>query len=295
MALRTLCEYTKKYMSGYLKFRCAPFLHSGFLIVLQKFRCAPFLHSGFFIVNIVKNIIDTYWHRIYGCFAAKKDISDKPLRRKSYHEKYEMSLRDWLIYHQKDIVIKQVTWMGTPIFKNVLDAWIYQEIIYEIQPDVIIEIGSGYGGSTKYFANLLDIIDKGKVISIDIDRSLYHVEHKRITALTGSSSDPEIIATVAQACENKTVLLIQDGDHRRQQVSEDLENYSKLISLNSYFIVEDGIVDLFHHGDSLGFQEDGPLAAVEEFLKHHPEFMIDSTRERYLITYNPKGFLKRIS
>jgi len=91
---------------------------------------------------------------------AGNKISDKPLRRKSYHEKYKMSLRDWLIYHQKEIVIKQVTWMGTPIFKNVLDAWIYQEIIYEIQPDVIVEIGSGYGGSTKYFANLLDILDK---------------------------------------------------------------------------------------------------------------------------------------
>jgi len=226
---------------------------------------------------------------------AGNKISDKPLRRKSYHEKYKMSLRDWLIYHQKEIVIKQVTWMGTPIFKNVLDAWIYQEIIYEIQPDVIVEIGSGYGGSTKYFAHLLDIIDKGKVISIDKDRSIYHAEHKRITTLTGSSSDAEIIAKVAEACDNKTVLLIQDGDHSRQQVSEDLENYSKFISLNSYFIVEDGIVDLFHYGDSLGFEEDGPLAAVEEFLEHHPEFEIDSVRERYLLTYNPKGFLKRIA
>jgi len=228
---------------------------------------------------------------------AGNEISDKPLRRKSYHEKYKMSLRDWLIYHQKEIVIKQVTWMGTPIFKNVLDAWIYQEIIYEIQPDVIVEIGSGYGGSTKYFANLLDILNKGKVISIDKDRSIYNVEHKRVTALTGSSSDPEIVAKVAEACDNKAALLIQDGDHSRQQVSEDLENYSKFISLNSYFIVEDGIVDLFHYGDSLGFEEeeDGPLAAVEEFLEHHPEFEIDSVRERYLLTYNPKGFLKRIA
>lgn len=246
------------------------------------------------LLNLMKNIINTYFRRICDMFSGNK-ISDKPLRRKTYHEKYEMSLRDWLIFHQKEIVIKQVTWMGTPIFKNVLDAWIYQEIIYEIQPDLIIEIGSGYGGSTKYFADLLDMLDKGKVISIDKDRSIYHVEHKRITALTGSSSDPEIIARVAEASENKTVLLIQDGDHSRRQVSEDLENYSKFISPNSYFIVEDGIVDLFHYGDSLGFQEEGPLVAVEEFLKHHPEFEIDPVRERYLLTYNPKGFLKRIS
>ena len=58
---------------------------------------------------------------------------------------------------------------------------------------------------------------------------------------------------------------------------------------------EDGIVDLYHHGDSLGFEEKGPLAAIEEFLTHNSHFVIDSSRERYLLTYNPKGFLKRIS
>lgn len=242
----------------------------------------------------MREIIKKYCSQIYGPFRKGK-ISAKPLRRKSYQKRFEMSLRQWLIYHQREIVFNQVTWMGTPTLKNILDAWIYQEIIYEIQPDVIVEIGSKYGGSTKYFANLLDIVGKGMVISIDIDRSVYNLDHKRVKVLTGNSSDPKIISEVANLCQGKTVLVIQDGDHRRKQALEDLENYSKFVSLNSYFIMEDGIVDLFHHGDGLGYQDKGPLAAIEEFLSRNSHFVIDSTRERYILTYNPKGFLKRIS
>jgi len=248
------------------------------------------------IKHQVKKIIKKYWDRFL-ITLIKKSVSEEPLRRKSYQQKYEMSLREWLIYHQKEIVFDRVTWMGTKTWKNILDLWIYQEIIYEIQPDVIVEIGSRYGGSTKYFANLSDLLNKGTVISIDTDRSVYDLEHKRVITLTGTSSDPGIISQVAELCRDKIALVIQDGDHSRKQVLEDLENYSEFVSLNSYFIVEDGIVDLFHYGDGLGFQEDtpGPLAAVEEFLEHHPQFIVDSERERYLLTYNPKGFLKRIS
>jgi len=225
-----------------------------------------------------------------------RKISDqKPLRRPYYEDQYNMTLRDWLIYHQNDIVFDQVKWMGSPALKNVLDAWIYQEILYEVQPDVLIEIGSRYGGSTKYFADIMGILGKGEVLSIDMDRSVYELEHERVTALTGNSSNPEILSAVKERCKNKTVMVIQDGDHRMHQVLEDLKDYSKFVSINSYFIIEDGIVDLFHHGDSLGFEEKGPLAAIEEFLSYNSHFVIDSSRERYILTYNPKGFLKRIS
>lgn len=206
-----------------------------------------------------------------------------------------MSLRQWLIRHQKEIVFDKVTWMGTPIMKNILDAWIYQEIIYEVKPDVIIEIGSKYGGSTRYLANLLDLLDNGIIISIDIDRSLYALEHDRVKVLTGRSSDPAILDEVDKLSRDKSVMVIQDGDHSKRQVLEDLENYSAFVSINSYFIVEDGIVDLFHSGDGLGFDREGPLKATEEFLSGHSDFICDSSRERYLLTYNPKGFLKRIS
>jgi len=244
--------------------------------------------------NLENFIMKKIWDQIYEPFR-RRIISLKPLRRKSYQKKFKMSLRQWLIYHQDKIVFDQVSWMGTPVLKNPLDAWIYQEIIHEVKPDIIIEIGSKFGGGTKYLANLLDIIDKGMVISIDIDRSEYNLSHKRVEELTGNSSDPIIISRVASLCRGKTALVIQDGGHSRKQALEDLENYSQFVSINSYFIMEDGIVDLFHDGDGLGFQEDGPLTAVEEFLSRNSHFEIDHSRERYILTYNPNSFLRRIS
>lgn len=212
-----------------------------------------------------------------------------------YERRFAMTLREWLLYHQKEIVYDQMTWMGTRIWKNPLDIWVYQEILHEVKPDVLIEIGSRYGGSTRFFADMLTLMNHGRVVSIDLDRSEYDLEHPRVTALTGRSSDPEILDAVDAACRGKRVMVIQDGDHRKHQVLEDLDLYARYVSVNSYFIIEDGIVDLFDSGETLGFDQEGPLAAVEAFLCRHPEFAVDSKRERYLLTYNPKGFLKRIA
>jgi len=213
---------------------------------------------------------------------------------KEYSALFGMSLKQWFLYQQRNIIFDKCHWMGVRAIKNPLDAWIYQEIIYGVKPDVIIEIGSAEGGSTLYFANLLDLLGKGIVISIDIDRTKYHIEHGRITIITGDSSSPETISKVSNLCKDKYVLVIHDGDHRKENVLKDLRSYSTFVSVNSYFIVEDGIADLFQAGDGIGMFEDGPLKATEEFLTENHNFIVDKECERYILTYNPKGFLKRI-
>jgi cephalosporin hydroxylase len=184
--------------------------------------------------------------------------------------------------------------MGLPAYKNPMDAWIYQEILHEVRPQVLVEIGSAEGGTTLYFAHLMDLLGEGTVVSIDVDRSRFRARHPRIQVITGDSSSPEVVGRVREVAAGKSVLVIQDGDHRKAPVLADLEAYAPLVTPGSYLIVEDGIIDLFDPGDSIGTVEEGPLAAVEEFLAGHPEFAIDGARERYLLTYNPKGFLRRV-
>ncbi|MEA2627346.1 MAG: hypothetical protein QOD06_3391 [Candidatus Binatota bacterium] len=185
--------------------------------------------------------------------------------------------------------------MGVPAFKNPLDAWILQEIVHEVRPGAIVEIGSAAGGSTLYLAHLLDLLGRGRVISVDLDRARFQARHPRIVEVTGDSGAPETRARVAALCEERPVMVVHDGDHRREPLLADLESYAPLVSVGSYLIVEDGVIDLFEAGDGIGTRDQGPLFAIEEFLGRHPEFVVDEDRERYLVTYNPRGYLKRVS
>jgi len=217
----------------------------------------------------------------------------RPTRRE-YRRLRKMSLRQWLIYEHNEIESSRCHWMGVPAIKNPLDAWVYQEIIYKVRPDVIVEIGSRAGGSTLFLAQLLHLLGNGIVISVDVDRKPFRAEHERIVPITGDSSAPEVVAKVSAFCQGKVTLVLQDGDHSREGVLKDLRAYSKLVSVNSYFIVEDGIIDLFRPGDGIGDYDEGPLPAIHEFLAQNPDFVIDYEQERYILTSNPTGFLRRV-
>lgn len=220
----------------------------------------------------------------------------RPVLKPEFRGQFGLTVPEWLYYHHRELIKKkQVSWMGVPTLKSALDAWIYQEILHEVRPDVVVEIGSWAGGSTLYFAHLLDLLDHGQVVSVDIDRTHYQVKHPRITEVTGDSGSPEVVARVARLCEGKSGLVVHDGAHSRQRVGRDLQAYSAFVSVGSYLIVEDGISDVFVPGKGIGKGKEGPLPAVEEFLRTRPDFVADRSRERYLITYNPRGYLKRVA
>ena len=181
--------------------------------------------------------------------------------------------------------------MGRSAKKLPLDAWIYQEIIHEVQPDVIIEIGNYYGGSTLFLANMLDLENKGKVLAIDLDHSPIDFEHKRINWITGDVNSQEIISTVGSLLKpDDKVIIIEDSSHTFDNTLEVLRNYCRFVSVGSYFIVEDGVCKYpFIDGP-----KPGPYEATHEFLKNHQEFIVDKSKEKFVLTYNPSGYLKKI-
>lgn len=217
----------------------------------------------------------------------------RPMRA-DYRKRWDRGLRRWLIRYQTEVAFDRVTWMGVPARKNVLDAWVYQQIIHEVRPEIIIEIGNAEGGSTRYLANLLDLVGKGEVFAVDIDHSIFRGHHPRITLVTGDSLAPETLARVEELARDRQGLVIHDGDHSREHVLGDLRAYAKFVRQGSYFIVEDTIIDLFRAGDGLG-SVNGPLGAVEQFLCEDARFQVDKDREYFLLTYNPRGYLKRVA
>lgn len=217
----------------------------------------------------------------------------KPMR-KEYRARWNHGLRSWIRRYQTEIVFSKVSWMGVTARKMVLDAWVYQQMIYELRPEIIIEIGNAEGGSTKFLANMLDLVGAGEVIAVDIDHSIFEGRHPRVTLVTGDSSSPEVLARVGELARGRQGLVIHDGDHSHPHVLKDLRAYAQFVRVGSYFIVEDTIADLFRAGDGIG-NVNGPLCAVEEFVREDSRFQIDPSREQFVLTFNPRGFLKRIA
>lgn len=182
-------------------------------------------------------------------------------------------------------------WCGATILKYPTDLVMYQEIIYETKPDLIIECGTSEGGSTLFMAHLLDIIGNGKIVSIDIyDKNC--PKHDRITYLIGKSTSKENIKFVENLLkDNKKVMVILDSDHDKKNVLKELEIYSRMVSKGCYLIVDD--TNLNGHPINKNFGA-GPYEAVEEFMKNNNDFIIDKSKERMLLTGNPNGFLRKV-
>lgn len=191
----------------------------------------------------------------------------------------------------QDRIMNKTSYFGIKTLKNPFDYWIYKEIIFKNKPDIIIEIGNHSGGSTLALAHLCELIGKGRIIGIDIDHErvpVYVKKNKRIKFITGDACDV-FYQVKMKVKKNDKVLIIEDSSHTYENTLNILRLYSELIKPGGYFIIEDGIC---HHGFDHG-PKPGPYEAVEAFLDKNPDFYLDREKESFLITWNPKGYLKR--
>jgi cephalosporin hydroxylase len=188
-------------------------------------------------------------------------------------------------------VWKDTYWLGVRTQKCPLDLWIYQEILQETRPDLILETGTAHGGSALYLASVCDLLGRGEVVTVDIHPIEGRPEHDRITYLAGSSTADEIVSELERLVKDSVeVLIILDSDHSRDHVLDELRIYNRWVSPGSYLIVEDTNVNghpaMPEHGP-------GPMEALEAFLAENDEFEIDAAREKFFLTFNPRGFLRK--
>lgn len=193
------------------------------------------------------------------------------------------------LYYNSCVWANNTRWMSCSVQKCPLDLWVYQEILFETRPDFIIETGSGYGGSALFMAHMCDILGKGKIISVDI-KDIPRPTHDRITYLTGSSIDSSILNRIKDLAGDRAMVIL-DSDHTKDHVLKELKIYEPFVEVGSYLIVEDTNVNghpvCLDHGP-------GPFEAVTEFLLLNKKFQIDVSCERFMMTQNPGGYLKRM-
>jgi cephalosporin hydroxylase len=214
------------------------------------------------------------------------DSPPTPLVKKAIVDQFHR-----LYYHDRG-TWRDTYWLGTHIWKCPLDLWLYQEMLYEVRPALIIETGTAFGGSASYLAHLCDIIGKGAIVSIDVTGDDDRPKHERVTYIHGSSTAPEVVAEVTGRIEaGEPVMVILDSDHSENHVYNELNVYADLVTVGSYLIVEDTNVNghpaFPEHGP-------GPMEALDRFLAERSDFEIDETKHKFHMTFNPRGVLRKV-
>jgi cephalosporin hydroxylase len=236
-------------------------------------------------------------------------INDRVLRIESNCENKELqdAAEKFNTASNKALYSYNFSWMGRPIIQYPQDMIAMQEIIWNVKPDLIIETGIAHGGSLIYYASLLELIGNGQVLGIDIDIREHnrreiekHPMIKRIKMIQGSSIDETTVAEVRKHAEGKKrVIVCLDSNHTHDHVLSELEFYAPFVSLGSYIVVFDTIVEYLPEGYFSQKRPWGignnPKTSVDAFLEKNQNFEIDrSIDNKLLISVAPGGYLKRI-
>lgn len=214
------------------------------------------------------------------------------------------------------------SWLSRPIIQYPQDVVAMQEIIWAVRPDLIVETGIAHGGSLILSASMLALLDtceaiergatldpavsNRRVLGIDIDIRQHnrdaiaaHPLASRIEMIEGSSIAPDVIARVKElAGQYSRILVCLDSNHTHDHVLAELNAYAPLVSVGSYCVVFDTVVEQLPaslYPDRHWGPGNSPKSAAETYLAAHPEFEIDtSIDERLLVSVAPGGYLRRI-
>ena len=224
---------------------------------------------------------------------------------------FEILSSAWLQAGWEAKHVYSFSWLGRPIIQLPDDIIRIQELIYEIQPDVIVETGVAHGGSLVMYASLCTAIGKGRVIGIDVEIRPHNrkalEEHRLkplITLIENDSTDPECINAVSSCIgSNESVLVILDSNHSKDHVLKELNSYSKFVSKGSYIVACDGIMKEVCglSRTSADWDWNNPISAVDEFLLHNQDFQLTEPKWPFnesslskRVTYWPNAYLRKL-
>ncbi len=211
---------------------------------------------------------------------------------------------DFVVESDKYAYGYQWQWLGMPIIQLPQDILLTQEIIWECRPDVIIETGIAWGGSVVFYASLMQLYGKGKVMAVDLN--LYeHVAEQimsfpfshRINLYKGSSTAPDVFQKIkAHVDPGQSVMVLLDSNHTHQHVLDELRLYAPLVTKGQFLIVSDTVVEDIPpqtHRERPWGPGNNPKTALRAYMKECDRFEIDKyANEKSLLTYSPDGYCR---
>jgi cephalosporin hydroxylase len=205
------------------------------------------------------------------------------------------------------------TWLGRPVIQLPEDLLRMQELVFRVQPDVIVETGVAHGGSLIFYATLCKALGRGRVVGVDIEIRPHnraaieaHALFPHITLIEGNSADAAIVARVRECiAEGDRVLVFLDSNHSREHVLRELRAYAPLVPPGSYIVAMDGyIMELVAGGPRTGpdWSTNNAKAAAEAFAREdsrfvleEPPFLFNEALIHEPVWYGRGGTLKRVS
>jgi cephalosporin hydroxylase len=218
---------------------------------------------------------------------------------------FKSAYRRWLVaeyhkYYYLSGAWTKASWLGVTALQAPGDMVVLAQIIYDTQPELVVETGTHHGGTTLFIAGVLDQVGRGQVLSVDLDHTKVDERvraHPRVLLHQGDSTTPETAAEVHKLADGRRTMLYLDADHSRRAVLAELTHYADLVPDGCYAIVADSNLNGHPIPQSARwmFAGEGPYEAIQDFLAQRKDFEVDRSREYQLLTFNPNGFLKRVS
>lgn len=226
-------------------------------------------------------------------------------------EAFRLVSQAWLRVGWDTKYVYSFTWLGRPIIQLPEDMIRLQEVLYSVQPDVIVETGVAHGGGLIFYASLCKAMGKGRVIGVEADLRPQnreaistHVLSPLIHLIDGSSTDPDVLARVRSLIRpEERVLVTLDSNHSKAHVGAELEAYSALVSIGSYIVAMDGIMAQVAGAPRTNpdWTWNNPAEAAREFVARNPDFVIEEPEFAFNegsvdspVTYWPSGYIKRL-
>ena len=227
-------------------------------------------------------------------------------------EGFAAAARAWVRATWDSKYVYSFSWMGRPIIQLPDDMIRLQEVIYAVQPDVLIETGVAHGGSLIFYASLFEAMGKGRVIGVDIEIRPHnraaieaHAMNKRIELVEGSSVEASVLDQVRrQLAPTDTTLVVLDSNHSKDHVLAELRVYGEMVSIGSWIVATDGVME-----DVAGAPRtnpdwtwNNPRQAALQFVAEDPRFVIQEPippfnegTAQHRVSYWPDAFIKRIA